>query len=312
MLIEYINNKAKVLSQVNVLTNTYGFARSLMAFGLLITFLFNNTNILFSTDPDHYAHLSDVPLSKISFFLLLVHHLQIARIITILILLIVVSGWRPRITGILHWYVTFSFYISSDYYDGGDQIAAILCLLLIPFCLFDKRKWAWIKLENSTVSEYQKFVNIFLNVVYFVIRLQVCIIYLDAGIEKMKVNEWVDGTATYYWFTNAGFGAADWIKPLIVFLFSKPLIVVFFTWGTMIFEIILGMAIMMKRNNTNWKILLSMGILFHFGIIVFHGLISFFFSMFAALILYLYPLNKYIPLKEKPFNQKKRINAVNI
>jgi hypothetical protein len=42
---------------------------------------------------------------------------------------------------------------------------------------------------------------------------------------------------------------------------------------------------------------LVVGLVFHFSILVLHGLFSFFFSIVAALILYLYPLNKPIDFK---------------
>jgi len=73
----------------------------------------------------------------------------------------------------------------------------------------------------------------------------------------------------------------------------------------MIFEVILGMAIMMTRNNYNWKILLVAAISFHFGIVIVHGLISFFFSMASALILYLFPLNKKIDFSKLAFSKTK-------
>jgi len=312
MLLKYLDKKARFFSQRNLLTNVYGLGRSLLALGTLITFTFNDSNILFSSAPEHYNLISESVFARVGLFSLLFHHAELARIISIIILLFSVSGWRPRLVGLFHWYITYSFFLACDYYDGGDQVASILTLLLIPFCLCDKREWVWNKpTENGLNVEIIKTRNIFLNTLYNVIRLQVCIIYLHAAIAKMNVNDWLNGTATYYWFTNHTFGASDWLRPLIILLMSKSYIVVPVTWGTMIFEIILAMAIMMKRNGHNWKILLMTGILFHLGIIIIHGLISFFFAMTASLILYLYPLDKLIIFEKFRLFNREHVQSKN-
>jgi antimicrobial peptide system SdpB family protein len=299
MIKSLLQAKANELAHKDLLTNVYGIARAVLASGTLITFLFNDSSILFSINPDHYKMFGDTLFSYLNLFYLLSSHHIIAKIVSIVVLLSVLSGWRPRITGILHWYVTYSFFLACDFFDGGDQIASILSLLLIPFCLCDDRKWVWSRKEQTAPSAGRKTINIFLNVLYFVIRLQICVIYFHSGIAKMNVNEWINGTATYYWFTNPIYGVSDWLRPLTVYLFSKSIVVVLFTWGAIIFEIILAMSIMMKKQTYNWKILLISGIAFHFGIVVFHGLISFFFSMSAGLILYLFPLYRWAVLNRK-------------
>ncbi|PZG39838.1 hypothetical protein C1I98_23110 [Spongiactinospora gelatinilytica] len=59
------------------------------------------------------------------------------------VLVWVAGGWRPRLSAIPHWWVCFSFSTSSNIIDGGDQVAAITSLLLIPICLTDGRRWHW-------------------------------------------------------------------------------------------------------------------------------------------------------------------------
>jgi len=289
-MLNLINAVSISLSKKNLLTGVYGVARSLLAIGTLITLFFNAPETVFRNIPNHYDILSVSDLGKVSIFYLFPSHHDLIRWLSIFILILVISGWRPRYTGLLHWYITYSFFTSCDFFDGGDQISSILTFFLIPFCLLDNRKWVWDENDqpSNAINPYR---NILLNIVYFIIRLQVCIIYFHACVAKMKVPEWIDGTATYYWFTSNSFGAASWLKPIIIYLFSKPGIVVAFTWGTLILEAVLAMSIFMTRNKTNWKILLMVGIVFHFGIIIIHGLISFFMAMTAALILYLFPLN---------------------
>ncbi len=59
-------------------------------------------------------------------------------------------------------------------------------------------------------------------------------------------------------------------------------------WGTIIFELIVFAGLFMDKRFKKW--LLVGGILFHFFTVIIHGLASFFFTMTAALILYLIPI----------------------
>ncbi len=68
---------------------------------------------------------------------------EAARLLSIAVLLVTASGWRPRLTAIPHWYVSWSLVANATIQDGGDQIATILTLLLIPVALTDPRRWHW-------------------------------------------------------------------------------------------------------------------------------------------------------------------------
>jgi antimicrobial peptide system SdpB family protein len=120
-----------------------------------------------------------------------------------------------------------------------------------------------------------------------VIRLQVAVVYLHASVGKMKVEEWTNGTAVYYWFLHPVFGAADWLRPVLVPLLMSPVPVTVLTWGAVILELILFAGLFMERRHRRW--LLWVGLAFHFGIVLVHGLVGFFFAMAGALILYLWP-----------------------
>lgn len=281
------------------ITVVYGLARTLLALGTFITFSFNSTDDLFinlaeTINSDNVSTSSIVRAINI-FTLLGAKNLLIAKILVLLILSLVIIGWRPRFTGILHWWVSFSFSSISPTIDGGDTIASIITFFFIPICLSDNRKFHWSAHTDNYNSPY---LNLFLWSLVFIIRLQVCIIYLHSGIDKLRIEEWQNGTCTYYWFTNNIYGAAAWLKPLVEFLMAKPIIVVAITWGTIIFEIVLGMSIFMDRKKINWRILLSIGILFHLGIVLVFGLISFFMSMLSCLVLYLIPFARFQTFQE--------------
>lgn len=291
--IESFTVKCDDIASKNYFTNVYGLGRSLLAMGTMLTFIFNDSFMLF---PDHlfnktnFGHfLQDINL----FFLLGYENIWISKLISIAILLVVISGFYPRITGVLHWWVSFSFFTSGIILDGGDQITSVLTLLLIPITLLDGRKNHW--QVNSINNRYKNFTA---YIVFIIVELQVAILYLQASIEKpYKVQEWVDGTAVYYWLNHNVFGAPDafllWFNPIL----DNPIFLSFLTWGAIIFELSLFGAFFMTRNRR--VKFLKFAIAFHFSIIIFHGLPSFFFAMAGALILYLVPKDYALKFSKK-------------
>lgn len=66
-----------------------------------------------------------------------------ARIVEIVILVLVASGFRPRWTCVPHWYAAFSLAAAAVQPSGEDEITVIAVLLLVPLCLGDTRIWHW-------------------------------------------------------------------------------------------------------------------------------------------------------------------------
>ncbi len=284
------NTRCESIASKNYFTNVYGFGRTALAFGTLITLLFNGKQILFPAHLFNKVEFGHFVEEINLFFLLGYENLFIARIIGIVILILVISGYRPRITGILHWWVSFSFFQAAVIVDGGDQATAVLTLLLIPITLLDSRKNHWSKSNN--VSKYKNFIA---YVMFLIIELQVAVIYLLAGIEKpFKVTEWVDGTAVYYWLNHNIFGTSEFLLSILNPLMNSSFFVSAMTWGTIIFELSLfGIFFMDREKRSKF---LKFAILFHFTIILFHGLMSFFFAMLGALVLYLIKKDSHLNL----------------
>ncbi|MGB4774166.1 MAG: sporulation-delaying protein SdpB family protein [Daejeonella sp.] len=287
-----MNNKA-IINILN-LTKWYDFnhisisiARSCLALGSIITLLFNSPILLFSptsnTNPSHVFDLTKISIFYISY----PNYLYVAIIVSIIILLSVIIGIYPRITCFFQWWISYSIFNSSYVIEGGDQITSILTLLLIPICLTDNRINHW---KYKTQSKRLDFLYYNAVFAYWIIRLQMAILYLNASISKLKVNEWVNGTALYYWFTEPNFGMPNYLYPLIMPLIEDRLILPIFTWSVILCEFFLFLAF---NFNNNWRRRwLVIGILFHLGIFVIHGLFSFFLAMTGGLILYLHSIKK--------------------
>jgi len=277
--------KSKLFTN-NPFTNVYGLARAILAFGTLITILFNDIYTLF--DKEIFTKLSELDtfLTKVNLFSLLGYeNLLFSKIIIALILIVVIIGYFPRYTGILHWWVAFSYNSLSILIDGGDQLTSVLTFLLIPITLLDSRKNHWLNSNKKSSLNTNLIANIFIGI----ISLQMSIVYLQAAMEKLyKLNEWVSGTALYYYMNDPLFGTPDWLLTVLTPLLNSKL-VFFLSWSVIILELSLFCAFFMNKKKR--LVLFYLGFLFHFMIILNFGLFSFFFAMLGGLIIYLLPTN---------------------
>ena len=281
-LVDQLTKRLDQYASQGPFTWVYGLGRSILALGTFFTLLLNSHNTLFDRalfgTTRTQAFIDNFNL----FYLFGYDNLIWAKWLCIIILLLVMSGYLIKLTGILHWWVAFSFQHSASILDGGDQITMILTLLLIPITLLDDRKNHW----YNTSKWNNPFANFTGNVIVeFLIPLQMAVIYLHAAVEKLyKVPEWRDGSAVYYFFKDNLFGYPAWMDPIFDFLFAYPLTMSAFTWGTIFLELVLFGGVFMAYKSRKW--LLPLGIAFHLLIIFVFGLVSFFCAMTGGLVIY--------------------------
>ncbi len=271
------------LMEENPWTNVYGLGRTIIATATILTLATTNPDAMWSP----FFEGSAGPLGcdgirgAISFFCVVpVDYLDIAHRTAILVLLLVASGWRPRVTGILHWYISFSI-LASATRDGGDQVAALVTLFLIPWTLTDPREWHWQRAQAVGARTKHAFVA---NAARMIIRLQIMVVYLHSAVTKFNVDEWLDGTAVYYWFHDPIVGASQLLEPLL-FPAARSPVVYAMTWGAIVVEIVLVIGLVVPRRF--WRPLFWLGVLFHLGIALGLGLFSFSVIMIGALVIYL-------------------------
>ena len=276
-------------------TNVLGLSRSVIAVGTLLTLLTNSSSILMQkTDIGEYLNPLINPIAdinKFNFFLLFgVEQFDLMRYLAIFFLLTVISGYFIKITSILHWWISISFFLSSSVIDGGDQIASILSLLLIPICLTDERKNHW-----DNIEPYSKPKNIIGIVAVNLIRLQIAIIYFHSAVGKFDIPEWINGTAIYYWFNHSFFGMPEYLANPMNYMMSNKWVVSILTYSVLIGEITLFLCLTASKKVR--KFIFPFAVFFHFLIIIYHGIFSFFFSIVGGLIIYLIPINSSLNLK---------------
>lgn len=274
---------ARRLSTTTPWTQNVGLARTLVMLSGLGTLLFSSVDTLIRPAAGlSYPHCAG-PAQIATWCLGSPPLFEIVRWFSVAVLAIAASGWRPRITAIPAWWVLFSTQAAATTVDGGDQIAANLALILIPLSLTDDRRWHWeVRSKQAGVA-----VTLFAHVAVFAGAAQMSFVYLNAGLSKLSVPEWNDGTALYYWMNDPMFGPSEPLRSLISGALMSPLLLAAATWGPMILEFALGLALVLPSATR--KPLLGLGVAFHCAIAVCMGLWSFAFVMTGGLLLLLVP-----------------------
>lgn len=262
-----------------------GFSRLLLAAGVLLKLLFNNIDEVITPLQLQNHDLHSLKY-RCNFFLIFnSSHLVEMKIVAIIILVFVITGYFIKVTAMLHFWIAASFFMLRPVSIGVDNIDMLLTLLLVPVCLFDERRNHWHQSLQS--GRFGLFIQyIFL----FIIKLQVAFIYYDSFHDKLFVKEWLNGTVIYYWFTHNFFGLHPLLIKLLEPLLTNIPVLIFLSWSTLAFEAVLAIAFLFASRYR--LLLLKCGVIFHFSILLIHGFSFLFFVMSAALFLYLYPPKK--------------------
>lgn len=298
----------------NPWTNVYGFARTLIALSMILTLSINPAETFFrpSSSSSEYPSCGNT----FSLFCMVPNdylYLNLIKWVAVILLLIVASGWRPRITGVVHWYIAYSFNVSALAIDGGEQVAVVLTLLLLPVTLTDSRKWHWQTYSCEDINTDKEVMKrIIAMVSFYAIRFQVAILYFHSTVAKLLNKEWVDGTAVYYYLNEPMLGLPSFLMNIVNPILSSGLVVIP-TWGTILLQICLFGALFAPKKY--WKYFLIAALLFHETIAVMLGLISFSIIMCAALILYLRPVEsefKFVKKLSQSFRIKDSKTTVSV
>lgn len=267
-------------------TPSYGLARSLLAIGTAGTLVFTTPDVLFHPVVATPRAPHCFGAAGISVFCVVSEpwSLQAARWVAVSLLILVATGWRPRLTAVPHWWISFSLQNSASIIDGGDQVTAVVTLLLLPLALSDPRRWHWSIVREEPPSSGLKVCGV---VGRCMILLQVAGLYFHAAVAKMGVSQWANGTAIYYWFTDPTYAPPPWLAGPMQTIVMSSIGVVLVTWAVLMLELALALALAFPVSVR--KVLLVLGIGFHAAIAVAMGLLSFALAMIAALLIYLAP-----------------------
>lgn len=258
-----------------------GIGRSILATATALTLALARPSLLFGPAQGVAPGPHCDGVSGFGPFCLLPLDLDVTRWCAVAVLVLVASGWCPRLTAIPHWWISWGLFSSATMVDGGEQVTAVLTLLLLPVALTDPRSSHWNAPRSG--GELARLIGWSGR---WAICAQVAVIYFQSAVSKLGVEQWVDGSALYYVMSDRVFGLPPSLEVLVPLL-ANSLVVAMLTWGTVLFELLLAIALLLPRAIR--RPLLVSGIIFHSGIALLMELPSFGMAMMAALVLYLDP-----------------------
>jgi antimicrobial peptide system SdpB family protein len=196
-----------------------------------------------------------------------------ARVLSICVLAVAISGYRPQWTCVPQWYVTFSFGSSVLVQQGGDGVAKVATLLLIPLCLGDPRAWQWQR-PNDLVSPKWRGAAC---AAHLVLRLQVLVIYATAAVSKLTDSAWLHGTAIYFVANNPTNGFPPSLRAIVGPLLGSYPLVAALSWSVIGIESVIALTIIGSPRARLIALLSS--VVLHVGIGVLMSLPAFSLTM---------------------------------
>lgn len=166
---------------------------------------------------------------------------------------------------------------------GADMVSTFW---LFGLCFMDSserlsvRRWLYRRQKKNFVFEPQ-WSRVLTSVGARLTQIQLCVIYMYTGFEKLKGGDWWDQSAVWKVLGNEQLMLAD-----LSFLKNVPLVIALATWGTVLFEVYVPVLIWSKTTR---KWILMAGWALHLGIALTMGLFIFSFTMMAAYLLFVDP-----------------------
>jgi antimicrobial peptide system SdpB family protein len=246
--------------------------RSGLAVATLTVILFTPGSALFAYTPAHPTGVDCGGVRELSLWCAVGATggaLTLNRGLAVAVLLVTAAGWRPRWTCLPHWYVTFSLAISMTLPNGGDLVAQILTLLLIPMCLADDRRWQWRRPSAPLPAAWR-------GAAYaaaLTVRIQTAVIYAVAAVTKVLGSTWRHGTAMYAVLHDSDYGLPPGVLRHVGGLVGSVPIIVTVTWAVVLLEVSIAAAVL---GTARMRLVgLMLAVLLHGAIILVMGLFSF-------------------------------------
>jgi len=256
-------------------TRVFGLARSGIAVGQLILLLWTPAAYLFVPVLGRDESLNcDAVITRLGMYCVLGDQigLQAVQWILVAALILVAVGIFPRVTGVLHYYVTVSISASISLPDGGEAVAQVATFFLMLIAFGDRRWNHWI---SSKLSRNEpRFTQALAWAASWGLRCQMAYIYASSAILKIGVDPWSDGTAVYYVAHGEFFGTANPLEPLVTSALDLPLLALSAAWGTIIAESSIAVLLLIPHRRAA-KVALTLSATLHLVIIAVIGLWTF-------------------------------------
>lgn len=258
----------------------YGLPIQILRSGLALTFLllllFSDMHSLIRSTSDQLDPLECNGIDDYTVYCIFGQtNIIYIKLVGILSSLWVLSGVFIQIGFIFFWWNVFSFWHIGSLTDGGDQVLLSISTLCLVASLFDKRINSWRHIKyNGALASLIGWTS------FLAIKIQMSVIYLNSGLEKLKLETWRDGSEVYYALNSPIFGGTGIRLSIINFFMDIPLVLLIITWGTIVLEVFIGVTILLKVEYK--KLALVFMLLLHGLIAVFMGIPIFSFVMIVC------------------------------
>ncbi|GLZ77476.1 hypothetical protein Afil01_22830 [Actinorhabdospora filicis] len=263
-------------------TTPMALGRSGLGLASLILLLANPDHVLFAPTPRAPSGISCSGPGSVALWCLseaAAVSPVVPRSIAVVVLVLVVVGYRPRWTAVPHWYVAFSLATGLSMPNGGENVVQVVSMLLVPICLSDDRAWHWVSPSTplpgrARGAAYAAFLGL---------RAQTSIIYLSTAISKLTNADWRSGTAMTVIVHDPMLGFPQAVTSRLESLSWWPMLAAVITWGTVLAEG--AIALLLWGTRRSRLVAFGAGTGLHLGILALMGIAGFELAMLSLLIL---------------------------
>lgn len=211
---------------------------------------------------------------------------ELGRWVGIMIALLVISGFFPRFTSILHAWLAVSMSVSLSVPDGGEAVAVFSTVLLVGVLVGDSRINGWSRNTGRVASGHLKAIGYAASIA---LCLQLAGIYFESGLAKLAVPDWANGSAMFYIVRDPMFGSVGPLGSALQWITSAPLGTAMLTWGTILLEVTLAVLFLCPAPLKKYALVGV--IVLHLAIAVSMGLWTFSLAMIGTAIVAAYTLS---------------------
>ena len=210
--------------------------------------------------------------------------LYVGYLLFLLLLLLMALGMANRLLAAIAFVLHLVFLQRNPSIAFGADLIATFWLFYLMLSQSHKQvKWLnyFLHKRKGLVSERVEKADGLNTVAFRFIQIQLCIIYMFSGLEKLRGASWWEGTAiwealSFYDFTFIDFS----------FLLSLPLLSAVIVSFTVLFEIYFPVLVWLPKIRTP---LLIAGVLLHLGIAICLNIYFFSFIMLSAYVVFISP-----------------------
>ena len=210
--------------------------------------------------------------------------LYLFYLLFIVILLLMALGMANRLLAVAAFILHLVFLQRNPSIIFGADMVATFWLFYLMFAGSNKQlKWVnyFLNKKQDLVSERGEKGDWLSTISLRFIQIQLCIIYMFSGLEKLRGSSWWEGTAIWEALSFYDFALIDFS-----FLLSVPLLSGFLVIFTILFEIYFPVLVWVPKVR---KALLLAGFCFHIGIGLCLNIHFFSLIMLSAYILFIPP-----------------------